>query len=218
MWRHGTNDVAMDVSRHSSFSGSHHLDCKADKEINMENLKAAALIVPVIALIVISILYMHLLKYANNRSVFKRLSYLIITFSFLLNFAWEMAQMPLYEGMKLNMQTAMLCGLASLADTLMVLLLYYAFAVIYKDSFWVQHFAKKRISLLIVVGATGAILAEMLHLSAGSWKYSRSMPKIPFVNVGLIPVLQFMILPACIYYLSFLFLKMKESKYKNYNN
>jgi len=216
--RNGTHDVAMDVFRHSVFSGSHYLDCKADEEVNMENLKATALIVPVIALILIIILYMHLLKHSNNRSSFKRASYLIIAFSFLLNFAWEMLQMPLYEGMELNMQTAIFCGLASLTDTLMVLLLYYAFSLIYKEFFWVQHFELKRISILIVVGATGAILAEMLHLSSGSWKYSRSMPKIPVMNVGLSPVLQFMILPACIYYLSFLFLKMKESKYTNFNN
>ncbi len=128
------------------------------------------------------------------------------------------ASNALYEGMKLNMQTAMLCGVASIADALMVLLLYYAFAVIYKEFFWVHHFTPMKILLLVMVGVTGAILAEMFHLSAGSWKYSRSMPKIPVINVGLSPVLQFMILPACIYYLSFLFLKMKDSKYTNYNN
>jgi len=207
LWRNGTNDVAMDVSRHSSFSGAHYLDCKADKEVNMENLKANALIIPVIALITVIILYVHLLKHSHNRGAFKRLTYLIIAFSFLLNFAWEMLQMPLYEGMRLNMQTAMLCGLASIADTLMVLLLYYAFAVIYKEVFWVQHFALKRISILIVVGATGAILAEMLHVSTGSWRYSQSMPIIPSVNVGVSPVLQFMILPILSYRISSYFTK-----------
>lgn len=168
----------------------------------MEGLKATALIIPGIALITVIILYVHLLKHFNNRSVFKRLSYLIIVFSFLLNFAWEMLQMPLYEGMTLNMQTAMFCGVASIADVIMVMLLYYAFAVIYKDPFWAQHFTLTRILLLVVVGAIGAILAEMLHLSNGSWKYSQSMPTIPIGNVGLSPFLQFIILPMLSYRIS----------------
>jgi len=205
--RNGTPDVAMDVVRHSVFSGAHYLDCKADEEVNMENLKATAFIVPVIALITVIILYVHLFKHSHNRGVFKRLTYLIIASSFLLNFAWEMLQMPLYEGMRLNMQTAMFCGVASIADALMALLLYYAFAVIYKDPFWVQHFTPTRILLLVVAGATGAILAEMLHLSTGSWRYSQRMPIIPVVNAGVSPVLQFMILPILSYRISSYFTK-----------
>ncbi len=207
MRRNGAHDVVIDVVRHSAFSGSHYLNSKADEEVNMENLKANALIIPVIALITVIILYVHLLKHSHNRGAFKRLTYLIIAFSFLLNFAWEMLQMPLYEGMKLNMQTAMFCGVASVADALMVLLLYSAFAVVYKDPFWVQHFTPSRILLLVMVGATGAILAEMLHLSTGTWKYSQCMPIIPVMNVGVSPILQFIILPILSYRISSYFTK-----------
>lgn len=125
----------------------------------------------------------------------------------MLNFAWEMIQMPLYVGIEFNIQGAILCGLASIADALMVLLLSYALAVIYKDPFWVQHFTPIRIVLLVFVGAIGAILMEMLQVSTGSWKYSKRMPIIPFVNVGISPVLQFMVLPVIIYPLSFYFSK-----------
>jgi len=178
------------------------------KKANVEDLKATTLIIPGIALVTVIILYVQLLRYFNNRNVFKRLSYLIIASSFLFNFAWEMLQMPLYQGMKLNMPTTMFCGVASIADVLMVLLLYYAFAVIYKDPFWVQHFTPTRILLLMVVGTIGAILAEMLHLSTGSWKYSESMPIIPIGKVGLSPVLQFMILPLLSYCISSFFTKL----------
>ena len=173
----------------------------------MESLKATVLAMPVVALILVIILYQHLLKHDNNPRIFKELTGLIIISSFLLNFAWEMLQMPLYEGMKLNRQSVVFCALASLADMLIVLLLYYTFAMIYKELFWYQHFIVQRISILVVVGSIGAILVEILHLSVGSWKYSRSMPLIPVVNVGVSPVLQFMILPAVIYLLSFYFSK-----------
>ena len=49
----------------------------------------------------------------------------------------------------------------------------------------------------------GAIAAEMRHVSAGNWAYDESMPLLPIVDAGLSPVLQFMLLPALIYYSSF---------------
>ena len=85
---------------------------------------------------------------------------------------------------------------------------YYAFAVIYKNPFWVQYFTPTRILLLVVAGATGAILAEMLHLSTGSWRYSQRMPIVPVVKVGVSPVLQFMILPIFSYRISSYFTKL----------
>ncbi len=202
----------MDVIRRSAFSGAHYLDCKADKEVNMENLKATALIVPVIALVLIIILYLHLLKHSNNRNVFKRLCYLIIVSSFLLNFVWEIAQLPLYQGYAFDAKHIALCGLASVADAIMVLLLYFVFATLYKQPFWIKHINIQRSLMLIVIGGIGAILAELKHLSQDNWVYSSSMPIVPFVNVGLSPVLQFMFMPVLSYYLSFYFLK------KNYGS
>ncbi len=95
----------MDVFRHSAFSGAHNLDSKADEKVNMENLKKNALIIPVVALTTVIILYMHLLKPSNYRNLFKRLCYLIIASSFLLNFAWKMLEMHLYECTSLNLLT-----------------------------------------------------------------------------------------------------------------
>jgi hypothetical protein len=171
----------------------------------MGSLNTVALAIPAIALILVIILYQRLLKHDNNPRIFKGLTYLIITTSFLLNFAWEMLQMPLFEGIEMNMQSAVFCILSSLADTLIVLLLYYAFVILYKELFWNRHFIVQRILILMVAGSIGAILTEILYLSAGSWKYSRSMPLIPVVNVGVSPVLQFTVLPTVIYLLSFYF-------------
>jgi hypothetical protein len=200
----------MDVIRRSAFSGAHYLDCKADKKVNMEKLNATAFIVPIIALIIIFILYMHLLKHSNNRSVFKRVSYLIIAFSFLLNFAWEMLQMPLYEGMEPGIQTTLFCALAAVADALMVLLIYYAFGLIYKSPLWIKHLNYVRVILLILTGGLGAVLMELRHLDTGTWGYKQTMPLIPFVKVGVLPVLQFMSLPVLSYIISIYFIKKKS--------
>ena len=57
-----------------------------------------------------------------------------------------------------------------------------------------------------------AVLAELRHLSSGSWGYADSMPIIPIINVGISPVLQFMVLPLLIYFLSFLRIKKYGKK------
>lgn len=173
----------------------------------MNNLTTVSFLVPGIALILVITLYLSLLKKAKSKVLFKRLTFTVLMLALLLSFVWEMLQMPLFKGMGLNIQSIIFCALAAVADTVMVLLLYFIFAVIYKDSFWVKRLTAQRIAILIVIGGIGAILAELRHLSAGTWNYSTSMPLLPFVNVGLVPVLQFMLLPVLTYYLSLNILK-----------
>lgn len=51
--------------------------------------------------------------------------------------------------------------MAFVADALMILLLYYAFAFLYKDLFWVQELNLQRASLLVLIGGIGAVVTEM---------------------------------------------------------
>jgi hypothetical protein len=62
----------------------------------------------------------------------------------------------------------------------------------------------------MLIGSAGAVLAEIRHLSIGTWSYADAMPLIPVVHVGLSPVLQFTILPILIYSLSFKMLVKKN--------
>ena len=169
----------------------------------MDNLSTSVLIIPVIALLLTVTGYIILLKQTKDKKTFNRLTATIIGISLLLNFAWEMLQMPLFKGMGLNWQDILFCAAASVADTLMVVLLYYGFAIIYKEPFWANRMSRQRILLLILVGFAGAVLAELRHTSAGNWSYSNSMPLVPVIGVGVVPVLQLMVLPAIIYFLSF---------------
>ncbi|OJY97497.1 MAG: hypothetical protein DI535_21880 [Citrobacter freundii] len=174
----------------------------------MNTLNPIIFLVPVIALILVVLLLLYLLKKVDNKEVFKRFVVITLVLAFLFNLAWEVLQMPLYKDAPFNIQHIAFCALASVADAIMVLLIYFCFALIYKNPLWVQEFTMLRILILMLVGGIGAILAEMRHLSLGNWAYDKSMPLIPVIKVGISPVLQFMILPALIYYLSF--------KVKNY--
>ena len=178
----------------------------------MDTLTLQAFLVPVIALILVVVFYIILLNKTEDKSAFKKFTVIILILAVLLNFAWEMAQMPLYKNMQPGLQSTIFCGVASIADGILVMLMYYSFALVYKETFWLQKHKSKRIFALMMAGGIGAVVAEIRHLSSGSWSYTDAMPLVPVVNVGLSPVLQFMLLPAIIYYLSFRIIKMKTIK------
>ena len=168
--------------------------------------------VPLFALALLCILYFFLFKKATDRKNFNTFIFTITILAFLLNFLWELIQIPLYRNSSYDIDHILFCALASIADTIMVLLIYLGLAAIFKDLFWVKNLRLIQIVIVVLIGGTGAVLSERRHLSLGSWAYDDSMPIIPFFNVGISPVLQFMILPVLIYLLSLYSLKIMNKK------
>lgn len=173
----------------------------------MDTLKPIIFLFPLIALILVSLLYVFSVKKVTHKKAFNRLVLKIMVLAFLLNFAWELAQMPLYDNTSFAINHVAFCSLGSVADVLMVLLLYFGFAFIFINPLWVHPLKWQRIIMVVVTGGIGAVLSEMRHLSLGNWAYSDLMPLIPILNVGISPVLQFMILPILVYILSFYLVK-----------
>lgn len=178
----------------------------------MTNIQPAIFIVPIIALILVIVLYISLSKKSAHKEAFKRFILTLAVVAFLLNYVWELAHMPLYKDASFSAQHIAFCGLASVADALMVLLLYLGVAFFYKKPFWVQGADFQQIIRVMTIGGIGAIIGELAHTSAGDWSYADSMPMIPFVHVGLTPILQFLILPTLTYFLSLYFLKKTSKK------
>lgn len=168
----------------------------------MDSINLGMFIVPTIALTLVITLYIYFYKKAADKHRYKYLVASIAILAFALNFAWEVVQGPLYEGYQYDWKHISMCALASIADMFMVLILLFGFGLIYKNVFWIEHLNVSGILVLVLVGGTGAILSEMWHTARGDWTYTESMPLLPWVEVGLSPVLQFMILPALTYSLS----------------
>lgn len=169
----------------------------------MRPLSLSITIIPGIAILVDTLLYTFLLWHTTQKTIFNRFVITTILLAFFFNLSWEILQMPLFKGAVYDWQHIMFCVLASVADVIMVLLIYFGFALIYKNAFWIKKLNAKSIILLLLISGIGAVLAEVWQLSIGTWSYASAMPLIPVVNVGLSPVLQFMILPIFIYRLSF---------------
>jgi len=166
-------------------------------------VKPIIFLIPVVAIIIAFIFYIFLLKKSDDKKIFKRYVLIMAVTSFIFNEVWELVQMPLYYSAFYNLGHIIFCTLGALADTIMVLLLYFSFAFIYKNIFWIAQRNWFKIFVVMLTGAVGAVLSEKRHLLLGSWAYDQSMPIVPFVNVGLSPFLQFFLLPVIIYFLSY---------------
>ena len=173
----------------------------------MKTLQPLIFLIPVVALIVVVVFYIIILKKAADKRLFKRVTFITFLLACILNFTWEIIQGPLYIGFTYSIFHIIFCGLASIADAIMVLLIYFVLTIIYKDPLWIKQINFQRTLILMLIGGIGAILAEMRHLSLGNWSYAPTMPVLPFVNAGLSPVLQFMLLPSLIFYASSILFK-----------
>ncbi len=165
-------------------------------------MKPIIFLIPVAALLIVITLFLLLIKKVADKKLFKRFFLIMTVISFILNEVWELLQMPLYEQPIYKMGHIAFCTLGALADMIMVLLLYVCFGFLYKNAFWIWQSNWIKIFFVMLTSAAGAVLSEKRHLLIGSWAYDQSMPIVPFVNVGLSPLLQFLLLPVIIYFVS----------------
>lgn len=168
----------------------------------MDSLKTQLFYIPIIALTLIIVGYFYFLKKTNEKESFKALFRNIALFAFVLNFIWEVAHGFLYEGYIYDLNHIAFGALATVADVFMVLLLYFGCSLFLGNVFWIRQLNYAKAFLVMVIGGVGAIFGEIKHLAAGNWAYSDSMPLLPMADVGVTPVLQFMILPVLIYWIS----------------
>lgn len=121
--------------------------------------------------------------------------------SFVMHLAWENAQMPLFELADPSFWPVFkMCLFATVTgDMLFMLVLNLTMTVIHKDFCWLKlriayaHPATWTIPIL--VGVLLAVSFELWAVHAvHRWRYG-SMPLIPFIHVGITPVLQMIVIP-----------------------
>lgn len=133
----------------------------------------------------------------QKRNVIGRLL-IVVSIGFILNYVWEIAQMPAYtngrgdafEGsLRFRMRH---CLVPALGDASLVGFAYLIAAALSSTRFGRISDSDWRAALLVSPLLTGmAVLGERvavhrLHL----WGYNRWMPIVPWLNVGLLPLVQ----------------------------
>ena len=125
----------------------------------------------------------------------------VLIFSLLLNLPWEFWQTPFFRGMTAvsHGQGVWVCTQAALGDALISLVAFWIVSAITKTRRWVARPAAKEVALFTAVGLVLATLAEVVATRyLGRWAYSTAMPILPVLRIGLLPLLQWLLLPPII--------------------
>ncbi len=129
----------------------------------------------------------------------------VALFALLLNLPWEFLQAPLYVGMPTmpHWQAVQACTQAALGDVLIALTAYWAVAGWRRRRDWLRDYGTKECLGFVLVGV-GLTVALEWHATLGSqrWEYVPLMPSLPWLGTGLSPLLQWLILPPLILWMS----------------
>jgi hypothetical protein len=124
----------------------------------------------------------------------------VLVFAVLLNFPWELLQVPMFEKMAdaPHWEAVKTCAFATLGDAVITLAAYECVAVVAGTRRWIVEPGKAAIAGFVSIGLSITVVLERLVLEGlwiTHWSYSPSMPLVPGLKVGLTPVLQWLLLP-----------------------
>jgi len=109
-----------------------------------------------------------------------------------------MAQMPFYQDMPFTaLSSWLLCFRASLGDGLIIVMIWALGAGLYKQVRWFRPLRLGPALLLLASGALIAVAIELHALANQRWAYSDLMPIVPWLEIGLSPFVQLLLLPWC---------------------
>lgn len=122
--------------------------------------------------------------------------YLLITITgFILSFLWENLHFSLYENYPQWMEQIYFV-LCSLADVLLIFLVYFLVATIFRNAYWIHHFTAAQILTALVISAMVSFMAEKIALYMNWWTYTDQMPMVPLLDIGMSPFLAITLLPT----------------------
>ena len=127
----------------------------------------------------------------------------IVFFSFLLNFVWEVLQTPFFVDISTEVNTIIWYRFhCTLGDVMISLGSFWLVALISKTRIWFLNPTKKKLLLFIAFGVSYTIFSEIKNVSLNKlWAYSDFMPVIPYIDVGIIPLIQWVLIPPLLVFI-----------------
>ena len=125
----------------------------------------------------------------------------VVIFSFLLNFVWEIWQAPFFVGMSdaPHWEAVKSCTRASAGDVVIMLVAFWGVAVVNRSRAWALDFRQRDLVAFTSIGFVITVLMEWLATGPlGRWTYADTMPVVPLLGIGLLPALQWLLLPPLI--------------------
>jgi len=125
----------------------------------------------------------------------------VMIFSFLLNLAWEVWQVPFFRGMadQPHWLGVKICTQATFGDAGIALAAFWVTAFFARTRSWIMQPSRSDIAIFIGVGLVATIIFETLAIGVlGRWAYRDAMPRLPILGTGLLPLLQWLALPPLV--------------------
>lgn len=125
-------------------------------------------------------------------------------FTFLFHFTWEVLQTPLFDRMPVisHWHATLVCLKATFGDVGIALASFAAGAVSDKRWTWFVNPSRRALAAYLATGVLITIVFEWYAVYwAGRWAYSELMPLVPLLQVGLAPMLQWIVLPVAVLFL-----------------
>jgi hypothetical protein len=124
----------------------------------------------------------------------------VVIFALLLNFAWEILQAPLYAGMAAmpHAQVTKACLQATVGDAVIMLIAHGTVAAVGRSRHWIVAAKGWQLVLFVALGVSITAVIEGLATRGywiASWDYLPTMPLVPGADIGLAPLLQWVVLP-----------------------
>ena len=129
----------------------------------------------------------------------------IALFSFLLHFVWEFLQVPTYAGMAelSHWEGIKLCTAATFGDVGFALTAFWAASAVGASRQWIQKRRRLPFVVFIAVGIALTIAFEYYNTEVSHrWSYSELMPVVPPLGTGLGPLVQWMVIPSFVLWLT----------------
>ena len=139
----------------------------------------------------------------SGSSGFSILKYAICLYSYatVFNYPWELAQGAFFLGMG-NIKIARIhCFGSALGDGVITLIVYLFGSAMNRSWVWsFQMNVRKYIEVAVIGLAVGAVIEWIALNVLHRWSYAPDMPTVPFLDLGLLPVLQMAFLLPIIFF------------------
>ncbi len=123
----------------------------------------------------------------------------IATFGFFTSFIWEMLQMPFFDvGSATSWESTLGCTLATFGDAGILVLAYTVVSLLHRQRNWMHRPTYGMIGTYLLTGLGITVIIEEIATSAPTqwgWRYSELMPLVPGTNIGLVPILMWVVIP-----------------------
>jgi hypothetical protein len=121
--------------------------------------------------------------------------------SFAFHFVWEFLQVPAFAGLaaRPHWEGIKVCTAATLGDVGLALVAFWMTAGVFRSRQWIVYPRLSQIGLFIAVGIALTVGLEFYYVEVtGRWVYSELMPRVPPLGTGLVPLLQWVVIPLLV--------------------